>query len=59
MLALINGGEILAAQSAGQRATNSQVNAFAPDMIREHRSLQESIDSLALNVTPQSPPLHW
>ena len=59
VLALINGSEIRAAQLAEQRATNLQIKEFATDMIREHRSLQESVDSVALmlNVTPQSPPV--
>ena len=59
VLALINGSEILAAQAAQQHATDSQVREFASDMIREHQSLQGSVDSVALslNITPQSPPV--
>jgi putative membrane protein len=57
-VAVINGGEMLAAQTAERKASSSAVKAFARQMITDHKTMQGSVDALAKSkkITPQTSP---
>jgi putative membrane protein len=57
-VAVINGGEMLAAQTAERKASSSAVKAFARQMITDHKAMQGSVDALAKSkkITPQTSP---
>jgi putative membrane protein len=57
-VAVINGGEMLAAQTAARKASSSAVKAFARQMIADHKAMQGGVDALAKSkkITPQTSP---
>lgn len=55
LVGVTNAGEIATSRIAEDKATSSDVRAFAHDMVQDHQAMQKEADELAtrINVTPQ------